>query len=166
MFGGFKLKIIKRAFSLLLVAALVVSIFSFDFSVFAGNTANGGGEDYAGDSPVAAAPMAVYSFAINSYVTGTSTAIIPAVTGSTSQNGFILDAIAQTIPGYFLDPFYQSPVSIKLTQPYTEVNFYYTARVYTLNFESNGGTQINAVTQNYQTPIVKPTNPVRGTDTI
>lgn len=159
------MKIIKRAFSLLLVAALVVSIFSFDFSVFAGNTANGGGEDYAGDSPVAAAPMAVYSFAINSYVTGTSTAIIPAVTGSTSQNGFILDAIAQTIPGYFLDPFYQSPVSIKLTQPYTEVNFYYTARVYTLNFESNGGTQINAVTQNYQTPIVKPTNPVRGTDT-
>lgn len=159
------MKIIKRAFSLLLVAALVVSIFSFDLSVFAGNAANNAGGDYAGDSPVAAAPMAVYSYAINYYVTGTSTAIIPPVTGSTSQNGFILDAIAPPIPGYFLDPFYQSPVSIKLTQPYTEVNFYYTARVYTLNFESNGGTQINAVTQNYQTPIVKPTNPVRGTDT-
>ncbi|HZK39557.1 MAG TPA: InlB B-repeat-containing protein, partial [Clostridia bacterium] len=148
----------------LLVATLVISVFSFDFSVFAGNTGNASGEDDGRGTPVAAAPAAVYSYAINSYITGTSTAIIPARTGSTSQNGFVLDAIAQTIPGYFLDPFYQSPVSIKLTQPYTEVNFYYTARVYTLNFESNGGTQINSVTQNYQTPIVKPTNPVKGSE--
>ena len=163
MFGGFKLKIIKRAFSLFLVVTLVVSIFSFDFTVFAGNAANNGDGDYAGGSPVAAAPAAVYSYAINSYVTGTSTAIIPPITGSTSQNGFILDAIAQPIPGYFLDPFYQSPVSLTLTQPYTEINFYYTAYVYTLNFESNGGTPINSVTQNYQTSVVKPTDPVKST---
>lgn len=158
------MKIFKRTLSLLLVATLFVSIFSFDFSVFAGQAANNSGGDYDPGRPVAAAPAAVYSYAINSYVTGTSTAIIPAITGSTSQNGFILDAIAQTIPGYFLDPFYQSPVSLTLTQPYTEVNFYYTALVYTLNFESNGGTQISSVTQNYQTPVVKPTNPVKGTE--
>jgi uncharacterized repeat protein (TIGR02543 family) len=157
------LNILKRFFSALLAVVIVFSAVSFELAnVSAGNsTVNGGKSETQASAPVAAAPESVYTWSINSYISGTTTAIIPAVTGSTTTSNYVLNAVAQDIPGYLLTPWDQSPVSVTLTQPNTNVNFYYVAKIYTITFESNGGTAVTAVSQAYQTMIAQPTNPVK-----
>lgn len=103
----------------------------------------------------------VFTYSINSYIKGTTTPIIPAVTGTGAYSGYILIAIAENIPGYVLDPFDASPARITLTPTSYEINFYYTARNYTLNFVSNGGTEVSSVTQGYQTLVQKPNDPTQ-----
>ncbi|HRT82485.1 MAG TPA: InlB B-repeat-containing protein, partial [Oscillospiraceae bacterium] len=113
-------------------------------------------------SAAGAVSQATYAWQINYYEKGTVKVIYPPVTGSTSQYGYVLNVYAETIPGYYLDPFEQSPVSRTLTEPLTVINFYYTPRQYTLNFESNGGTAVAPVTQAYRSLVQRPTpNPTK-----
>ena len=155
------MRLFKRIFSLILVPVLLMSVISLQLGSFAIDTDENGTGVSVLSGGSAAAPMATYVWKVNYYVKGTTTAIIPATTGSTTQSNYQLQVFAETIPGYFLDPFEQSPVSVILTQPMTTINFEYTPRSYTLSFESNGGTPINPVTANTNTPIVQPTSPVK-----
>lgn len=149
----------KRFISMLLVPVLLFSLFSFQ----TGTVTASSPEKAAGSS--GAVSQATYAWVINSYIHGTTTPIIPSVTGSTEQEGYRLNVYAENVLGYILDPFEQSPVSINLTEPLTTINFYYTPKTYTLTFESNGGTPIADITANYNTPISRPTNPVRDNAT-
>ncbi|MEI6579421.1 MAG: InlB B-repeat-containing protein, partial [Eubacteriales bacterium] len=148
----------KRFISMLLAVVMVFSVGSFELAtVVTGSTklnkAQGGTE---------ASPQASYSYAINSYLQGTTTPIIPAVTGTVTTSGYQLIAIAQIVPGYVLTPFESSPVRLTLTEPMTYVNFYYVAKKYTLSFQSNGGTSVDSITQSYKTTILKPSEPIKA----
>ncbi|NLP47765.1 MAG: hypothetical protein GX345_02345 [Clostridiales bacterium] len=140
------MKISKRIISVLLVFPILFSLLVFQPAALASG----------------AAGQATYAWTINYYEKGTAKAIIPPTTGSSSQYGYVLNVYAETVPGYYLDPFDQSPVSLTLTDPMTVFNFYYTPRSYTLNFESNGGTAVASVTQSYRSLIQRPSpNPTR-----
>lgn len=131
----------KKIISIFLILPILLSIMIFQ------PTASAAG----------AVSQATYAWTVNYYEKGTAKAIIPPTTGSSSQYGYVLNVYAETVPGYYLDPFDQSPVSVTLTDPMTVVNFYYTPRQYTLNFQSNGGTSVASITQAYRSLIQRPT---------
>lgn len=49
------------------------------------------------------------------------------------------------------------------TMPYTDITLYakWVIAEFTISFESNGGNSISSITQNYQTTITKPTDPIK-----
>lgn len=103
-----------------------------------------------------------FAYTINYYIQGTTTPLEPAETGSGKYSGYVLMAEALTIPGYILAPADASPAKITLSKDNKTINFYYTAIPYTLSFQSNGGSQVGAITAGYDTYVSKPASPVRA----
>lgn len=98
----------------------------------------------------------VFAYSINSYINNTTNSIIPPVTSTGAYSGYVLIAVAETVPGYYLTDFESSPKQITLTETTKTVNFYYTARKYTLAFNSHGGSTVSSVFQDYNSGISKP----------
>ncbi|HZK39869.1 MAG TPA: InlB B-repeat-containing protein, partial [Clostridia bacterium] len=106
-----------------------------------------------------------FTYTINSYIQGTTTPLAPAITSSGQYSGYVLTAVAQTIPGYTLAPADASPAKITLAKDNNTINFYYTANPYTVTFQSVGGSSVGSVTVGYDTNVPKPANPTKASHT-
>ena len=106
-----------------------------------------------------------FTYSVNFYKIGTNTKIIPSQTGTGAYSGYTLVAVAEDIPGYLLTPFDSSPAKIVLSSTNKEINFYYSPLSYTLTFVSDPGSPVAPITQDYQTLVAKPADPVLAENT-
>lgn len=69
-----------------------------------------------------------------------------------------------TFVGWFTDDKFTSSVVTELKNEHGDKTFYanYSINQYTISFETNGGTEIEAITQNYATSVVAPSAPAKN----
>ena len=71
-----------------------------------------------------------------------------------------------TFSGWFLDATFDTPFSVKgviALEPEESLNVYaqWSINAYTITFDSDGGTEVSAITQDYATDITAPADPTR-----
>ncbi len=69
-----------------------------------------------------------------------------------------------TFVGWFTDDKFTSSVVTKLENEHGDKTFYanYKINQYTISFNTNGGTEVEAITQNYQTSVTAPSAPAKN----
>ena len=69
-----------------------------------------------------------------------------------------------TFVGWFTDDKFTSSVVTELKNEHGDKTFYanYSINQYTISFETNGGTEVEAITQNYATSVVAPSAPAKN----
>ncbi len=101
----------------------------------------------------------VFTYTVNSYIQGTTTPLIPAVSANGKYSGYVLYAVAENISGYTLTNPASSPAKVSLSLNNRTINFYYTPNPYTITFDANGGTPVSPITAGYATTVLQPGDP-------
>lgn len=96
--------------------------------------------------------------------------------GTNAQNAVVKYTIEDTVTllnpsktgytfvGWFTDDKFTSSVVTKLENEHGDKTFYanYQINQYTISFNTNGGTEVEAITQNYQTSVTAPSAPAKN----
>ena len=72
--------------------------------------------------------------------------------------------IGYTFVGWFTDDKFTSSVVTEIKNSYGDITLYanYSINKYTISFETSGGTEVEAITQNYATNVVAPYSPAKN----